>query len=100
MMGAPKRQNLIPLFRKKLLTVPLLFFIFAFSLDRLLSSQWVRPYTEAGAEYYFYEIKDKVLAALIEEKSVAEKDKKVLIFFGTSHMGEFSLDTIRKKERI
>ncbi|EKR62232.1 PF07611 family protein [Leptospira weilii str. 2006001853] len=96
-MSAPKRQNLIPLFRKKLLAVPLLFFIFAFSLDRLLSSRWVRPYTEAGAEYYFYEIKDKVLAALIEEKSIAEADKKVLIFFGTSHMGEFSLDTIRKK---
>lgn len=88
------------MFRKKLLTVPLLFFIFAFSLDRFLSSQWVRPYTEAGAEYYFYEIKDRVLATLIEEKTAAKKDEKILIFFGTSHMGEFSLDTIRKKEWI
>ncbi|WP_036041338.1 DUF1574 domain-containing protein [Leptospira alstonii] len=96
-MSSRKRSRLIPLLRKKLLTVPLLFFIFAISLDRLLSSTWVRPYTEAGAEYYFYEMKDRVLAALVKEKSAANKNEKTLIFFGTSHMGEFSLDTIRKK---
>lgn len=72
---------MIPLFRKKLLTVPLLFFIFVFSFDRLLSSRWVRPYTEAGAEYYFYEIKDKILAALIKEKSAAKKGQKNSDFF-------------------
>ncbi|EMG01156.1 hypothetical protein LEP1GSC123_1018 [Leptospira borgpetersenii str. 200701203] len=31
-MSISKRQSLIPLFRKKLLTVPLLFFIFVFLL--------------------------------------------------------------------
>lgn len=96
-MNILKRSNLVPLFRKKLLTVPLFFFIFTLSLDRLLSSQLVRPYTEAGAEYYFYEMKDRVLSALIKEKSVSKENQKTLIFFGTSHMGEFSLDVIRKK---
>ncbi|EKO15317.1 DUF1574 domain-containing protein [Leptospira kirschneri] len=96
-MNILKRSNLIPLFRKKLLTVPILFFIFAIFLDRLLSSQLIRPYTEAGAEYYFYEMKDRALSALIKEKSVSKKDQKTLIFFGTSHMGEFSLDVMRKK---
>ncbi|TGL75855.1 DUF1574 domain-containing protein [Leptospira yasudae] len=99
MMNDRKQTDLIPLFRKKLLWVPLAFFIFAFSLDRLLSSEWIRPYTEAGAEYYFYEMKDRVLAALVKEKSNAASDQKTMIFFGTSHMGEFSLDTIRKKRK-
>ncbi len=75
-MNILKRSNLVPLFRKKLLTVPLLFFIFALSLDRLLSSQLVRPYTEAGAEYYFYEMKDRVLSALIKENLSPKKTKK------------------------
>ncbi|TGM03698.1 DUF1574 domain-containing protein [Leptospira barantonii] len=96
-MSSQKQTTMIPLFRKKLLWVPLAFFIFAFSLDRILSSQWVRPYTEAGAEYYFYEMKDRVLAALVKDKASAKPNDKTLIFFGTSHMGEFSLETIRKK---
>ncbi|TGK33852.1 DUF1574 domain-containing protein [Leptospira gomenensis] len=98
-MSSQKQNGMVPFFRKKLLWVPLLFFTFALLFDRLLSSEWVRPYTEAGAEYYFYEMKDRVLSALLREKNASPPEKKTLIFFGTSHMGEFSLETIRKKRK-
>ncbi|AOP36491.1 hypothetical protein A0128_21005 [Leptospira tipperaryensis] len=98
-MSEQKPKTVLPFLHNKLLWIPLAFFAFAFSLDRFLSSDLIRPYTEAGAEYYFYEMKDRVLSALVKQKQSAKPEEKTLIFFGTSHMGEFSLETIRKKRK-
>ncbi|MBM9500677.1 DUF1574 domain-containing protein [Leptospira sp. 201903071] len=98
-MSKEKPKYILPFFHSKLLWVPLLFFALAFFLDRFLSSDLIRPYTEAGAEYYFYEMKDRVLSALVKRKESATPEEKTLIFFGTSHMGEFSLETIHKKRK-
>lgn len=98
-MSEKKTKIILPFLHSRLLWVPLLCFTFTFGLDRFLSSEIIRPYTEAGAEYYFYEMKDRVLSALVRQKESAKPEEKTLIFFGTSHMGEFSLGTIRKKRK-
>lgn len=98
-MSETKSKIILPFLRNKLLWIPLFCFAFTFGLDRFLSSNLIRPYTEAGAEYYFYEMKDRVLSALVKQKETAKPEEKTLIFFGTSHMGEFSLETIRRKRK-
>ncbi len=86
----------IPFLHRKILWIPLLIATLTIVWDRILSSNIVRPYTESGAEYYFYEMKDKVLRTMKKETDTKRPDQKVLTFFGTSHMGEFSLSEFEK----
>lgn len=90
------KQNQFPILSRKILWIPLGIAFLAIAWDRILSSEFVRPYTESGAEYYFYEMKDKVLATMKAETDKKSPDQKVLTFFGTSHMGEFSLSEFEK----
>ncbi|EQA36054.1 PF07611 family protein [Leptospira inadai serovar Lyme str. 10] len=86
-----------PLFYRKILWIPLGIAALAFFWDKLLSSEWVRPYTESGAEYYFYEMKGRILDTMKKETDSKSPDQKVMTFFGTSHMGEISLSEIHKE---
>ncbi|PJZ76381.1 DUF1574 family protein [Leptospira neocaledonica] len=87
----------IPLLYRKILWIPLGVAALLIVWDRLLSSEKIRPYTETGAEYYFYNMKDKVLSTMKKETDSKTDDQKVLTFFGTSHMGEFSLEEFKKE---
>lgn len=89
-------KNKLPFLSRKILWIPLGIAALAIIWDRILSSEFVRPYTESGAEYYFYEMKDKVLATMKSETDSKKPEQKVLTFFGTSHMGEFSLAEFEK----
>ncbi|TGK20008.1 DUF1574 domain-containing protein [Leptospira fluminis] len=86
-----------PILSRKILWIPLGIAVLAIFWDRLLSSEWVRPYTESGAEYYFYEMKGRILDTMKRETDSKSPKEKVLTFFGTSHMGEISLTEIHRE---
>ncbi|PJZ70640.1 hypothetical protein CH373_06780 [Leptospira perolatii] len=92
-----KKVSKIPLLSLRILWIPLGIAFIAFAWDKVLSSQLVRPYTEAGAEYYFYEMKSKIMDTMKKETETKTSEQKVLTFFGTSHMGEFSLEEFAKE---
>ena len=73
---------------------PIFIFFLLFFLDKLLTSNFVRSYTENRVEYYLYQ--KKALIKGLSRSQKENKDKKYLAFLGTSHMGEFSLKSFEK----
>ncbi|MCE9499023.1 MAG: DUF1574 domain-containing protein [Leptospira sp.] len=81
----------------RILFIPLLLAIFLFLFDKLFGLQSVRKYTETRIEFSFYDEKKALLDQLKNyERNRTPKDR-LLILFGTSHMGEFSTEYIYKK---
>ncbi|TGK01870.1 DUF1574 domain-containing protein [Leptospira langatensis] len=90
------KTSRVPFLKRKILWIPLGIAVLVLAWDRILSSEFVRPYTESGAEYYFYNMKDRVLNTMKKETDAKKPEQKTLTFFGTSHMGEFSLTEFEK----
>lgn len=82
---------------KKQLWIPILFFVGLITLDRILTTPWVRSYTERRAEYYFYAMKDKILQDLLRERKEPSFDENLLLVFGTSHLGELDPAAIERE---
>lgn len=83
-------------FQKKFLFYPVILFLGIYFFDKLFGLEFVRNYTESRPEYTFYDCKKKLLEQLKTFQN-NRKDEKLLVLFGTSHMGEFSKDYIQKK---
>lgn len=84
-------------FKNKVLFLPLLLAVFIFLLDKLFGLDSVRKYTETRIEFAFYDEKRFLLAQLKEYNKNKKAGEKLLVLFGTSHMGEFSNEYISKK---
>ncbi|MCP5498037.1 MAG: DUF1574 family protein [Leptospiraceae bacterium] len=84
-------------FNKKILIIPLLMAAFIFLFDKLFGLDSVRKYTETRIEFSFYDEKKILLKQLEKYNRNKKPDEKLMILFGTSHMGEFSSDYIYKK---
>ena len=87
--------------KHKFLFYPLLLAGFIFCFDKFFGTDFVRKYTESRIEYAFYAEKGSLLEQLNAYQSARKPEEKLLILFGTSHMGEFSHKYIHEKdERI
>ncbi|MBK7054769.1 MAG: DUF1574 family protein [Leptospiraceae bacterium] len=87
--------------KHKFLLYPLLLAGFIFCFDKFFGTDFVRKYTESRIEYSFYAEKGALLEQLLAYQSNKKPEEKLLILFGTSHMGEFSHKYIHEKdERI
>lgn len=84
-------------FQKKFLFYPVLLFLGIYFFDKLFGLEIVRNYTESRPEFTFYECKKKLLEQL-KTFQKNKKEEKLLVLFGTSHMGEFSKDYIQSKK--
>ncbi len=83
-------------FQKKFLFYPVILFLGIYFFDKLFGLEFFRNFTESRPEFTFYDCKKKLLNQL-ENFHKNRKDEKLLVLFGTSHMGEFSKDYIQKK---
>ncbi|HRG49378.1 MAG TPA: DUF1574 family protein, partial [Leptospiraceae bacterium] len=86
------------LFKHKFLFYPLLLAGFIFCFDKFFGTDFVRKYTESRIEYSFYAEKGALLEQLLAYQSNKKPEEKLLILFGTSHMGEFSHKYIHEKD--
>jgi hypothetical protein len=84
-------------FTNKYLFVPVLFSLLIFSIDKLAGLNFVRKYTETRIEYSFYNEKIALLEQLQKYQKNRKPEDKLLVLFGTSHMGEFSNQYISEK---
>jgi len=84
-------------FTNKYLVVPVLLALFIFSIDKLAGLNFVRKYTETRIEYSFYNEKIALLKQLQGYQQNRKSEDKLLVLFGTSHMGEFSNQYISEK---
>jgi len=84
-------------FKSPYLFIPVLFFVFLFLFDKIFGLMAVRRFTETRIEFSFYDEKKNLLNQLIRYNSARSKEDKLLVLFGTSHMGEFSTQYISKK---
>ncbi|MBP9884786.1 MAG: DUF1574 family protein [Leptospiraceae bacterium] len=83
--------------KHKFLFLPLLLATFIFSLDKLFGLTCIRKYTESRIEYAFYAEKKDLLEQLLNFQKNQKPEEKLLVLFGTSHMGEFSHKYIHEK---
>jgi hypothetical protein len=77
----------------KYLLTPLVLIVAIFCLDRLLTLEFVKKYTENRAEYYFYYVRELLIDSNIEESN-SHPNTQTLMLLGTSHMGELSTETM------
>lgn len=73
--------------------LPLFFVGIILGIDRLLTLQSIRRLTETRAEYYFYQVRER----LLEENLGEQKEfphRSTLFLLGTSHFGELSTDVM------
>ncbi len=84
--------------KHRFLFYPLLLAGFIFCFDKFFGTDFVRKYTESRIEYAFYAEKELLLEQLITYQSTKKPEERLLILFGTSHMGEFSHKYIHEKE--
>lgn len=83
--------------KNRFLFYPLLLASFIFCFDKLFSLTCIRKYTESRIEYAFYAEKKPLLEQLNNFQKTQKPEDKLLILFGTSHMGEFSHKYIQEK---
>jgi hypothetical protein len=83
---------------RRFLFYPVLLLIFLFCFDKLFSLESIRKYTESRPEFTFYDCKKKLLQQLLQFQNTRTPEQKLLVLFGTSHMGEFSNQYIKTKE--
>lgn len=85
--------------KHKFLFYPLLLASFIFCFDKLFGLTCVRKYTESRIEYAFYAEKGALLEQMLNFQGMKKPEEKLLILFGTSHMGEFSHKYIQEKDK-
>lgn len=86
-------------FSKKVLFIPVVIVVFLFVFDKIFGLNAIRKYTETRIEFSFYNEKKALLKQLIRYNQNKKPNEKLMVLFGTSHMGEFSSDYIYKKYR-
>lgn len=85
--------------KHKFLLYPLVLAGFIFCFDKLFGLTCVRKYTESRIEYAFYAEKKALLEQLLSFQATKKSEEKLLVLFGTSHMGEFSHKYIQEKHQ-
>ena len=74
---------------------PILILILIICIDRLFTIQSIRRLTETRAEYYFYQIREKLIPANVKEQK-ENPNQSTLFILGTSHLGELSTEVMEK----
>ncbi len=75
--------------------LPILILVLLFCMDRLFTIQSIRKLTETRAEYYFYQIREKLISENIKEEQ-ENPNQSTLFILGTSHLGELSTGVMEK----
>jgi hypothetical protein len=84
-------------FTEKKLWIPVILAITIFIVDKLSGLKSIRRFTETRIESSFYNEKENLLKQLKRYNEIKSKENKLLVLFGTSHMGEFSHAYMAKK---
>jgi hypothetical protein len=86
-MSNPLKTNSIYFF------LPLFFVFLILGMDRLLTLKSIRRYTETRAEYYFYQVRERLLEENLREQRESPH-RSTLFLLGTSHLGELSTEVM------
>lgn len=75
----------------RVILIPIYFVVLIFSLDFLLTLDFIRLYTESKLEYYFYKTREDLIQINLVDNQ-KDPQKKNIFILGTSHFGELSND--------